>query len=854
MSLPVAEVIPDLLKKLSSSKQARAILKAPTGSGKSTEVPRALVDSGLLDGRIVVVQPRRLAARLLAGYLSRLLDSKLGDKVGFSVRFEAKYHQNTKLVYVTDGVLQRWLAEKDGLAGVSLVIFDEFHERRLASDLSLARIKTMQEEGRAIRLLVMSATLDVGELESYLEPCLTLQAQGRSFPVEISYAGRGKEKRNRFGYLEREQVWDRVGKVFTEWAQSKKFEQGHVLIFMPGVYEIRRTLQVLEKLSAARGYQLCPLYSGLSPDAQRAAVEGTHEQPRLIVATNVAETSITIDGIRLVIDSGLARSAHYDSRRELDVLRVQPISQAAAEQRAGRAGRTGPGQCIRLNAEGEQVRLPAFEVAEVGRVDLTQARLYLAHAGLVAGESFTWFEEPPVEAWERAGSLLERIDAMESEQLTPLGRSLAVFPLHPRQARLLLAGEELSCLAEACFAAAVLDGERLWLKQSERERDHLLEDDDWSDFEVAWRAVSAAKEGNFRSDVCDRLGLSGRASREVWASYEQLLRIAKSRGMLVDKPRWDYSGRDVARCLLLANADRVGVRLGQGTLACRLVGQRKGQLEKVSVLGSGGEKAFVATSLAEVEGKALVTYVQYCARIELDWLKELFPSRWRESAGDFWNEDTRRVVAMRQVTFDELVIEEEEGGEVNRERAGEIVAEQLLAGGVKLKHWTAGVETWIARLNFLAETMPEMEMPHFGEEERRFVLASICEGAVSLKEVRGREVMSVVKDFLSQMQLATLASYAPEKISLSNGINSRVRYEDGQTPWIEEKVQRLFGVKDNPSLLGGQKLVVKLCAPNQRPWQVTQDLAGFWERGFPQMKKDLAGRYPKHKWNLPKDS
>ncbi len=845
--LPVLEIREQLLATFAGEGLKRALLKAPTGSGKSTVVPKFLLAEAGFEGRIIVVQPRRIAARMLAEYVASLVGSRVGETVGYSVRFEKVYQEQTKLIYVTDGVLQRWLAENPDLSGISCVLFDEFHERRLSSDLALGRVLTLQEKRADLCLGVMSATLEIGGLEEFLEPCQLLESQGRCYPVEVSYEGAAQRKRNRFGRMEEEPLWDRVLKVLRE-AELQPEQDHRILVFMPGVFEIRKTVSLLESSSVTRGYEVLPLYSGLAPSAQKAAVSA-QGGPRIIVATNVAETSITIDGISLVIDSGLARSARFDVRRGIDSLLIAPISRAAAEQRAGRAGRTGPGRCLRLWSQTDHDRRAPFELPEVQRVDLAEAVLYLKVAGWDNIYDFRWLNPPAEDALQRAEHLLTRLGALRNGRVTQEGRLMAQFPVAPRIARLLLAANAHDCVAEACFAAAILQGEGIWLQKAEKEREDFQEQDDWSDFEADWRVAKEAERGNFRPEQCRQLGVQGRKTREVLATWKQLCGIAKSRGMKVDRVRFEWNGQSLARAILAAFGDRVGVRLGEATLSSRLVGQRKGRLAETSVGRFGS--IFIACEVTEVEGREMTTHLRACARVERSWLSEEFPHLVRESSGAEWDSDTRKVVARQRVLFDDLVIESKEGGEVNQEQAGEILAEQILAGQASLKNWDAGVERWIARLNFLAKAMPEMELPTFGEEERRFVIAGVCEGATSLREVKNRAIKPVLQDFLSAMQQATLDGYAPEKVTLANGINSRISYKDVEAPWIEEKVQRLYGVKETPLLPGGQPLVVKICAPNQRPWQVTQDLPGFWETGFVQMKKDLAGRYPKHNWEGP---
>ncbi|MEM9080195.1 MAG: ATP-dependent helicase C-terminal domain-containing protein [Verrucomicrobiota bacterium] len=883
MRLPVLEVKEELLRALGPEGVRRVLLKAPTGSGKSTVVPKVLLEEGGMEGMIVVVQPRRIAARMLAEYVAGLCGSRVGELVGYAVRFEKTYSERTQLVYVTDGVLQRWLAEGE-LEGVSCVLFDEFHERRLASDLALGRVLDLQEKRADLRVGVMSATLEVAGLEEFLEPCVLLESEGRRYPVEVSYAGAAERKRNRFGRMEEEVVWERVGRVLKEElgvlfggqergellfaGKNAGFRQGaesnmleacapRVLVFLPGAFEIRKTVDLLERASFANGWEVCPLYSGLNPAGQRAAVR-REGGPRIIVATNVAETSITIDGVRLVVDSGVARQARFDVRRGIDSLTVEKISRAAAEQRAGRAGRTGPGKCVRLWSEGEHGRRLAFELPEVARVDLAAAVGSWPAGGGAAGRGSRWLEGPEEEALGRAEKLLEDLGATGDGVVTEAGRVMAGFPLHPRMAALLLRSAglrsdddiesglqsrapDLDCVAEACFAAAVLQGEGIWDKRAGKLRERFVEEGDWSDFEADWRAVSVARENGFRVEGCKALGIQAKNAREAWQTFEQLCRMAKGRGLAVDRVRFEWNGEALARAVLAAFRDRVGVRLSEATLACRLVGKRRGKLEETSVARQGW--VFVACEVTEVEGKEMVTHLRSCARVEKEWLEELFTTDGAE-----WDEATKKVVARKRVMFGDLVVEQEEGGELNRELAGEILAEQVLAGKAQLKNWDGSVERWIARVNFLAGTMPELEMPAIGEEDRKFVVAQVCEGAVSLKEVKNREVKPVLGEFLSEMQKASLESYAPEKMSLANGVNSRVNYKEGEEPWIEEKVQRLYGVKETPELPGGQALVVKICAPNQRPWQVTKDLEGFWQSGFGQMKKDLAGRYPKHDW------
>ncbi|MBT8045400.1 MAG: DEAD/DEAH box helicase, partial [Verrucomicrobiae bacterium] len=455
MELPVIALRDSLLQSIKES--GRLLLRAPTGSGKSTCVPSMLLDGGV-DGLIVVVQPRRIAARMLSRHVASLRGVRHGAEVGHVVRFENCMSASTRIVYVTDGVLQRWLQENPDLPDVGAVVFDEFHERRIASDVALAKCLDLQEAKRPdLKLVVMSATLEVAGLKEYLEPCDILETEGRSYPVKMIYRGAGPPPRNG---RQQVQIWDRVAEAVRE--DISREDVGHVLVFLPGVYEIRRSIELIERASWARGWDVCPLYSGLSPKLQDAAVAPPREggKPRIIVSTNVAETSLTIEGVRTVIDSGLARVAHYDPVRGIDTLMIEKISRASADQRAGRAGRTAPGRCVRLWSEADHGRRAAFDLPEILRVDLAEVALSLKASGVEELQTFRWLDPPGESGLATAERLLRQLGATDDLGLvTETGKTMARLPLHPRYVRLLLAAQQHGCVAEAGFIAAAVQGE-----------------------------------------------------------------------------------------------------------------------------------------------------------------------------------------------------------------------------------------------------------------------------------------------------------------------------------------------------------------------------------------------------------
>lgn len=424
--LPIYDIADDLAEAVADT--SRLVLTAPTGSGKSTQVPQILLDRGLLGaGNVVVLQPRCLAARLLASRVAEERGSPLGAEVGYQVRFDRQASEVTRILYVTEGILLRCLLSSADLDGVSAILFDEFHERHVYGDLTLARARLLQESTRPdLKIIVMSATLDTGLVRGYLGNCPALTSEGRVYPVTVEYASRPADP-------QRQPVWDAAAEAFENLVKSGA--EGDVLVFMPGAYEINRTLDAIDGRTCARGWVLLPLYGELPPAEQDRAVRPT-DGPKVVVATNVAETSITIDGVRAVIDGGLARVSRFDPHRGINTLLIEPISQASADQRAGRAGRTAPGRCLRLWTEQKHRGRKPHEVPEIRRIDLAEVLLLLKAHGFHQAEIFPWLERPDLKALQRAEQLLRDLGAADAESgtLTELGQRMVAFPAHSRYA------------------------------------------------------------------------------------------------------------------------------------------------------------------------------------------------------------------------------------------------------------------------------------------------------------------------------------------------------------------------------------------------------------------------------------
>ena len=847
MTLPVFEIADDLRAAVAVGECSRVLLKAPTGSGKSTSVPGMLVDAGIC-GRILVIEPRRMAARLLAGWVAKQRKATLGNEVGYAVRYDTKYRADTRIIYLTDGVFQRWIQDDPTLSGVGAVVFDEFHERRLAVDIALARCLDLQEGPRPdLRVVVMSATLETAGLADYLAPAVSLEAGGRTHPVQVFYRADRPPVNDRRGGPPRETpIWEKMAHVCRE-AMAMP-DAGNILIFLPGTHEIRRTIELLEN-TIAKGWDVFPLYSALPPAAQEAAIS-PGPRPKIIVATNVAETSLTIEGVRTVIDSGLARTATFEPRRGINTLLIQKISRAAAEQRTGRAGRTAPGRAFRLWSEADHARRAEFEAPEVHRVDLAEATLLLKAAGISEVRDFRWFDVPKEQSLSRAEHLLHDLGALDlSGQLTEEGRKMASLPLEPRFSRLMLAGYEHGCVAETAFIAATVQGDGIFTNKrgGPGRKDFIFPDDD-SDFAGEWRAFESAEAMNFDPRRCDPVGVMARGARETAQGLDRLCSLAKRFGW-----QWqpvDFKGRReaVGKAMLAAFSDQLAIRVSQGTLACKLVGNRKGKLDEDSCVRNA--PAFVAAEITEVEAREIIVHLRRATAVDPAWLAELFPEDLSVTDGAAWDETRRRVVARKETRFRDLVLEAKESDHgVNLDQAAELLAARVLSGELDLKNWDHSVEQWTARLASLGKWMPELEMPGWSDEDRTDAIAQICHGAVSYKEIKEANVWRVLREWLSAAQRAALDSYCPERVDLPNGQSAKITYAFGMDPFISVRVSHLFGIWETPMIANGRvPLLVHILTPGQKPWQMTKDLRGFWQTGYAQMKKEVAGRYPRHPW------
>jgi ATP-dependent helicase HrpB len=840
--LPIYEIENEIISRL--KKDRRLILSAPTGSGKSTQVPQMLLRHDFLrDGQVVILQPRRLAARLLAARVASELGVKLGDEVGYQIRFENVTSPKTKIRFVTEGVLLRQMIDDPKLRGISVLIFDEFHERHLYGDITLARALDLQEQFRPdLNLVIMSATLNAGELEKYLSPCATLSSAGRTFPVEIEYLP------HRVG-TNGPPVWEIAAEEFSRFVNSGG--EGDVLVFMPGGFEISQTLDAIRHSPESKNFILLPLHGELEPRAQDAAV-ARYEKRKVVVATNVAETSITIDGVRLVIDSGLARIARYDSNRGINTLLIEKISQANADQRTGRAGRTAPGKCVRLWSRAEHDERAPHEMPEIRRLDLSEVVLTLKAAGVNDLRAFRWLEKPDEISLTHAEELLEDLGAIGHDQkISEIGRRMLAFPLHPRYARMLLAAQEFGCVYQAALVAALTQGRDLLLRNVGKEissaREDLLGEKASSDFWILMRAWNFAANNQFRTDACRSLGIHAVTAKQVGPLLEQFLRIAEKE-KLDTQPR-EIKDEALQKCILIGFSDRVARRMDQGTLRCELVHNRRGVLARESKVQHS--PLFVVAEIREIGGRdnEVNTILSLATAIETEWLRELFPDDVKSDLHVQFDAQQKRVLAAELLKFRGLALAAKRIDPPPADAAAKILAAEILAGRLPLPNWDHSVEQWLARLNFLCVNCPELELPKISDDDKKSIIEQLCHGASSYKEIKEREVKPIVMSWLSQSQRELLDKHAPERLKLSNDRTPKVNYENGKSPFISLRIQELYDVNQTPKIaLGKISVTVHILTPGMKPIQVTQDLANFWREHYPKIKSELARKYPKHFW------
>jgi ATP-dependent helicase HrpB len=830
--LPIDPVLPSILEALRRSRAV--VLSAPPGSGKTTRVPPAILRAGLLAPEhpsLVLLQPRRVAARSAAGRIAWENGWTLGEEVGYQVRFERRIGPRTRLHVETEGILNRQLVADPFLEGIGAVVLDEFHERSLHTDLAIALLREVRETVRDdLILVVMSATLDAEPIARFLGDGPIIQAEGRAFPVEVSYRPALKPA-----------AAESVAGAVREALQAGD-DAGHLLVFLPGAEEIRRARAMLEPLANERGFVVMPLHGSLTAEEQDRALEPTRER-KIVLATNIAETSLTIDGVRTVIDTGLARIASFDASRGLDRLELSRISRASADQRAGRAGRTAPGRCLRLWSEGEQRGMEPLDQPEVARLDLSSTLLALAAWNVPDPTRFGWFEAPPPDRLDAAERLLVMLEALEptSKRLTPLGRRLLAIPAHPRIARLLTAASADGHLIAGCTLAALLSEKDVLI----RDRPRPSSTRGSSDLLDRLDRLAEAERARFSPSLRDR-GIDPIAARQVTKARDDFLKTA--RRLSGHRHETDRPDEEIMlRWILLAYPDRVVRRRGSEETGV-MVGGRGIRLDVESVVRES--EFFLAIDPRESRRRGtLEARVRIASRIEVEWLSELFGEAVRKERTVRFDEERRRAVGVTSIWYRDLLLSEDRNGKVEPAEASQALGEALRKRATELIQGLDAPTSWLARLEFLREAMPDQGLPAFDEATLGDIIAEASAGKRSEDEVRAVPLVPLLKARLSHAQSRLLDEQAPEALVVPSGNRIKLHYEAGRPPVLAVRLQELFGWTETPRIAGGRvAVVIHLLGPNFRPVQVTNDLRSFWATTYFQVRKDLRARYPRHSW------
>lgn len=833
--LPIDAVLPQLLAQL--REREAVVLRAPTGAGKTTRVPPAILKAGLAgDRQIVMLEPRRIAARAAARRMAEEMSVELGAEVGYQVRFERKASRRTRILVVTEGLLVRMLQDDPFLEGVGVVVLDEFHERSLHTDLALALTRRVQSDARPdLKLVVMSATLATEELSAWLGNAPVVESEGRLFPVDIQYS-------------ETESEAPLAVQAAAGAMRALQATRGDVLVFLPGVGEILRTHEELSGRAERAGVRIHELYGDLAP-AEQDAVLRPGALRKIVLSTNVAETSVTIEGVTAVVDTGLARVLRFDVGVGLDRLELERISRASVDQRAGRAGRTQAGVCLRLWTERAQRSLSEHDDPELMRVDLSASVLQLLSFGEHEVFRFPWFQAPPRSSLERALSLLTNLGAAEwrtgeeTAALTALGRELARFPLHPRLARLLHEGHRRGVLREVALVGALLS-ERDPFGRGPR---GLRSAQHHSDCDL-WDRVLALEAWEQRGRSASELGeINKGAANFVLRARDGLLRDAERVfGEAAESAATDAEAELALRqALLAAYPDRVVARRAGDRQRGVMVGGRGVRLSPLSAVQDG--ELYLAVELdAGRAGERSEAEVRLAARIEPDWLDPALMAM-RTEAG--FDPRTERVGAWKRRYFLDLLLEEVQAALTPELAASALAAAARQDPGRALPLAEPEVAQLIERLRCLRAWIPELSVPEITDGWILEDLESYAAGKRSFEDLRRGDLAGHLRSRLDWKLQQALDREAPARVTVPTGSSIALKYEAGKPPVLAVRIQEVFGMAETPRVAGGRvKVLMHLLAPNYRPQQVTDDLASFWKSAYFEVRKDLRARYPKHSW------
>ncbi|MCK6447563.1 MAG: ATP-dependent helicase HrpB [Planctomycetes bacterium] len=796
------------------------VLVAEPGAGKTTRVPPALVDGGVAGsdrgaGQVVVLEPRRVAARAAARRVSEERGTELGGFAGYSVRFDSRTSRATRVRFVTEGLLVRELQHDPELARASVVVLDEFHERSIHADLALALVAEVRRSLRPdLKIVVMSATLDAEPIAAFLG-AEVVRVPGRLHPLAIEQVERFDD-RPLFV-----RVTDGVKRMLDA-------TDGDVLAFLPGVGEIRRAEA---ELASLRNVLVLPLFGDQRPEEQDR-IFAPSDCRKVVLATNVAETSLTVPGVTAVVDSGVARILAHDPDVGLDRLELKPISRASATQRAGRAGRIAPGRVLQLWTRADASKMRERELPEIARVDLAPTVLELAVWGVRDPRTFGWFERPDDAALERASELLVRLGALDpgTHAPTAIGRAMAELPCAPRLARMLVAAAELGCIAEGALFAALLS-ERDLFASRRREKHRSVGPSDLFARRDAW----LHRDGDLDRNLVRAIE---RSADDLARATQRLFPGSRDR---------DASDDELLRVVFAGFVDRVARRRATKPDEALMVGGRGLVFGPESVVRDDELFVVLDADLGR-RGQANAT-IRQASAIRREWLVEVAGGALHESRETRFDDVKGRAYGVRRVVYEDLALEESETGAPEPAAATRALLEFAREHPERVLDLQGDGGQLLARLRSLREWLPELGLSPHDTADVLAALEPWCDGKTSVEELRRVPLGDVLRSRLTREQARSLDEHAPEALDLPSGTRRRLEYEPGKPPVLAVRLQELFGLADTPTVARGRvKVLLHLLAPNQRVVQVTQDLSSFWNTTYQQVRKDLRARYPKHSW------
>lgn len=817
-ALPIQEILGEVRSSL--ARRSNLVVQAPPGSGKTTLLPLALLDENWAGaGRIIVLEPRRLAARMAAKRMADMLGEAVGETVGYRVRLDTKVGPKTRIELNTDGVFLRRLQRDPELQGVSAVLFDECHERGLDSDTSLALCLEAQAALRPdLRLIAMSATLDAAPFAALMGDCLVVTGAGQSYPVETRW--RPVSPQARLDAAVAGQVQEALSET-----------EGDLLVFLPGVAEIRRVESLLSEARLAPNVSVLPLYGDLpGPQQDQALRPSPAGQRKIVLSTSIAESSLTIEGVRVVVDSGYMRQPRFSPSTGMARLETVRVSQASADQRRGRAGRLGPGVCYRLWAEAAHGGLPKFTAPEIAVTDLTPLALDLAAWGVRGAKALPWLDPPPDAAMAYAQELLRELEAVdETGAITPHGKAMAELPLHPRLAHMVIKGHAQGLGGLACTLAALLGEHDIARVPRNATRDA----------DLRWRLEIVVGESE-RHTAPHGLQVDMNAVRQI----RQLARDWRRQiGAEPHQGPVDEAGALVA----LAYPDRVAKKRGGGSFLLS-----SGRGAKLDPLDALSREEFLA--VAEVDGAQADARIFLAAPLDEATIEAEFGAMIAERDMVEWDDRSGAVLARRQRRLGALVLRDKPLADPPAEAIRQALLEAIAKRGLDVLPWTPGLRQWQARVALLRRHLPAAaEWPDMSDAALAARLADwlgpYLDGVTKLSQLSGIDLHAALTHQLDYAQQKLLEAEAPTHWQVPSGSNIPLDYTQGEVPVLPVRLQEMFGYADTPAIAGGRvKLVLHLLSPARRPLQVTSDLAGFWQTSYRAVRAEMRGQYPKHDW------